>query len=113
MGGVANLGGGGGIGTLGGQVRDERKKLSGGMRRRRRSKPRSEKGGTNSQMEMRMAKSKRSGKRRKRLRNEMVALRRRTRHQQSCMKQGVRLKQRRRLWRVRRSLGGLGWAAGL
>jgi len=50
----------------------------------------SEKGGTNSQREMTSAKSRRHGKRRKRLKNEMVTLRRRTRNQQSWMKRGVR-----------------------
>ena len=73
----------------------------------------SEKGGTNSQREMTSAVSRRHGKRRKRLKNEMVTLRRRTRNQQSCMKRGIEMKQRRRFWKVRRSLEGLGWAAGL
>ena len=68
----------------------------------------SEKGGTNSQMEIRIAKSKRSGKRRKRLKNEMVTLRRRMGHQQSCIKRGVRMKQRRKLWEMGRGNGGLG-----
>ena len=42
----------------------------------------SEKGGTNSQREMKSAKSRRNGKRRKRLKNEIEMLMRRTGQQQ-------------------------------
>jgi hypothetical protein len=66
----------------------------------------SEKGGTNSQMEMRNSKSRRSGRRRKRLENEIRMLRR-TGQQQRKNKWRMEGRLRRRLHRG--CLGGLVW----
>ena len=65
----------------------------------------SEKGGTNSQMEMKIAKSRRNGRRRKRLENEIRMLRRRTGQQQRRNRWGMESRFRRRLHRG--CLGGL------
>ena len=73
----------------------------------------SEKGGINSLREMRSAKSRRNGRRMKRLKNEMKMLRERTRPQQSRVKWGVKMRLKKKLWRRRRNLEGLGWVVDL